>query len=100
VVKFERRLVACLGALLSMPSISVSCRSLKTPRCVAWYLDLMNCSITSVLKEGAKFSLGEGFFKFSYVCSDAGEVFSKVEGGVNVYPTHFVGFVKGEASDM
>ena len=47
--KFERRPVAYLRALLSMPSISVSCRSLKISRYVACYLDLRSCSITRVL---------------------------------------------------
>jgi hypothetical protein len=28
--------------------MSVSWRSVKTPRCVAWYLDLRSCSITRV----------------------------------------------------
>ena len=46
--KSERRHVACLRDLFSMPSISVSCRSLKTPRWVAWYLDLRSCTIIRV----------------------------------------------------
>mgnify|MGYP006195935561 CR=1 FL=1 len=41
--------VARRSALLRMRSISVSCLSVKTPRCVAWYLDLRSCSITRVL---------------------------------------------------
>jgi hypothetical protein len=47
--KFERRPVANRSARFSMPSISDSWRSLKIPRCVAWYLDLRSCSITRVL---------------------------------------------------
>ena len=49
--------VACLSALLRMRSISVSCGSVKTPRCVAWYLDLRSCSITRVLYGGLRFLL-------------------------------------------
>ncbi len=40
-----------------MRSISVSCRSVKTPRCVARYLDLRSCSITRVLYGGLRFRL-------------------------------------------
>ena len=47
-------------------------------------------------KGGAKISLGEGFCEFSNVFSEMGEVFSEVEDGVNMYPKHFVGFVRGE----
>ncbi len=39
-------LVTRRSALLRMRSISVSCGSVRTPRCVAWYLDLRSCSIT------------------------------------------------------
>ena len=49
--KLDRRPMACLIALLSIPSILVSCTSLNTPRCVACYLDFSSCSIASVLGE-------------------------------------------------
>ena len=39
----------CLIALLSIPSMAVSWRSLKTPRGVAWYFDYRSCSTTRVL---------------------------------------------------
>ena len=38
--KFGSRPMACLIALFKIPSMVVSCLSLNTPRCVAWYLDL------------------------------------------------------------
>ena len=62
--KFDKRPVACLMALLSMPSISVSCRSVKTPRCVALYLDLRSYSITGVLYEGFIFRFPRAFASF------------------------------------
>ena len=37
--KFGRIPIACRMALLSMPYMVVNCRSLKTPRWVAWYFD-------------------------------------------------------------
>ena len=42
--KFGRRPIACLIALFRIPSMVVSCRSLNTLRCVAWYLDFSSCS--------------------------------------------------------
>jgi hypothetical protein len=50
--KLGRKSRACLIALLRMPSMVVSCLSLNTPRCVAWYLDFSNCSIASDLRGG------------------------------------------------
>ena len=55
--KMDNSLVTCLMALLSIPSIMVSCRAMKTPRCVAWYLDLRSCSTTRVLYVGLRFFL-------------------------------------------
>jgi hypothetical protein len=37
--KFGRIPIACRMALLSMPYMVVNCRSLKTPRWMAWYFD-------------------------------------------------------------
>jgi hypothetical protein len=51
--------MACLIALFRIPSMVVSCLSLKTPRCVAWYLDFSSCSIANDLSGGLIFfSLG------------------------------------------
>jgi hypothetical protein len=44
--------MACLIALLSMPSMVASCLSLNAPRCVAWYLDFSSCYIDSFLRGG------------------------------------------------
>ena len=55
VKKFGNRPMACRMALFRMPSIVVSCRSLSTPRCVAWYLDFNSCSTTRVLYGGLSF---------------------------------------------
>ena len=41
--------IASRSDLLRSRSMSVSWRSVKTPRCVAWYLDLRSCSMTRVL---------------------------------------------------
>ncbi len=49
VVKLCIMPVARRSALLRMRSVSVSCKYVKTPRCVAWYLDLSSCYITRVL---------------------------------------------------
>ena len=50
--KFGRMPMACLIALLRIPSMVVSCLSLNTPRCVAWYLDFSSCSIANDLSGG------------------------------------------------
>jgi len=50
--KLGRRPRVCLIALLRMPSMVVSCLSLNTRRCVAWYLDFSNCSIAIDLRRG------------------------------------------------
>ena len=47
--KLGSRPMVCLMALLSMQSMVVSGRSLKTPRCTAWYFDFRGCSTISVL---------------------------------------------------
>jgi hypothetical protein len=52
--KLGRRFIACLVALLSMPSIVVCCLSLNTPRYVAWYLDFSSCSTASGLRDGLR----------------------------------------------
>jgi hypothetical protein len=62
--KFGRRPIACLIALLRMPSIFVSCLSLNIPRCVAWYLDLSSCSMASVLSGGLSLRLARAFASF------------------------------------
>ncbi len=49
--------MACRMVLLGIPSIVVSCRSLSTPRCVAWYFDLSSCLTTRVLYVGLSFRL-------------------------------------------
>ena len=51
--KFGRSPIACLIALLRIPSMVVSCLSLKTIRCVAWYFDFSSCSIADDLSGGA-----------------------------------------------
>ena len=50
--KFGRRPIACLIALFRIPSMVVSCRSLNTPRCVAWYFDFSSCSIAKDFRGG------------------------------------------------
>ena len=50
--KFGRRPIACLIALFRIPSMVVSCLSLNTPRCVAWYLDFNSCSMASDFRGG------------------------------------------------
>ena len=50
--KIGRRPRTCLVALLRIPSMVVSCLSLNTPRCVAWYLDFSSCSIASHMRGG------------------------------------------------
>ena len=47
--KFGRRPMALLIALFRIPSMVVSCLSLNTPRCVAWYLDFSSWSIANDL---------------------------------------------------
>jgi len=42
--------MACLIALLRMPSMVESWRSLNTPKWVAWYLDLSSYSTIVVLR--------------------------------------------------
>ena len=44
--------MACLIALFRIPSMVVSCRSLNTPRCVAWYLYFSSCSIANDFRGG------------------------------------------------
>ena len=49
--------MACLIALLSIPSMVMSCRSLKIPRWVACYLDFRSFSTTIILYVGLSFRL-------------------------------------------
>ena len=65
-------------ALLSMPSIVVSCRSLNTPRYVAGHLDFSSCSPAGVLRGGLGLSLASAFVSSFYIFGDADEMFSKV----------------------
>ena len=62
--KFGRRPIACLIALFSIPSLVVSCLSLNTPRCVAWYLDFSSCSMANVLNGGLSFLFASAFASF------------------------------------
>ena len=91
--KLYIRPVARRNALFRMRSISVSCWSVKTPRCVAWYLDLRSCSIAIVLRVGLRLRLARVLGRFFYVFSDVEEMFSEVEHWVYVYPKHFVGLI-------
>ena len=59
--KFGNRPMACRMALFRMPSIVVSCRSLRTPRCVVWYLDFNSSSTTTVLDGGMSFLFVRAF---------------------------------------
>ena len=62
--KFGRRPMACLIALFKISSMVVSCLSLNTPRCVAWYLDFSSCSIAKDLSGGLSFLLARDFASF------------------------------------
>jgi hypothetical protein len=50
--KLGNRPRACLIALFRIPFMVVSCLSLNTPRCVAWYLDFSSCFTASYLRGG------------------------------------------------
>ncbi len=56
--------IAYLNALFRIPSMVVSCLSLKTPRCVAWYLDLSYCSIAGDLSGGLSFRFARALASF------------------------------------
>ena len=62
--KFGSRPIACLIALLRIPSMVVSCLSLNTPRCVAWYLDFSSCSIANDLSGGLIFYFARALASF------------------------------------
>ena len=62
--KFGRRPIACLIALFRIPSMVLSCLSLNTPRCVAWYLDFRSCSIANVLSGGLSFRFASALASF------------------------------------
>ena len=70
--------MACLMALFRIPSMAVSCFSLNTPRCVAWYLDFSSCSIAIDLSEGMSFRFARALASFFYAFGDMEEVFSEV----------------------
>ena len=53
--KLGSRPIAWRMALFRMPFMVVSCRSLSTPRCVAWYLYLKSCFTARVLYGGLRF---------------------------------------------
>ena len=77
--KLDRRPRACLIALLRIPSMVISCLSLNTPRCVAWYFDFSICSIASVLREELSLRFARAFASFlTSLFGDVEEVFSKV----------------------
>jgi hypothetical protein len=54
----------CFIALLSVPSTIVNCRSLNTPRSVAWHLDLSSCSTPSVFRDELNLRLARAFASF------------------------------------
>ena len=62
--KFGRRPIACLIALFRIPSMVLSCLSLNTPRCVAWYFDFRSCSIAKDFKGGLSFRLARAMASF------------------------------------
>ena len=62
--KFGKRPMACLVALFMIPSLVVSCFSLSTPRCVAWYLDFSSCSIAIDLSGGLSFRFARALASF------------------------------------
>ena len=76
--KFGSRPIACLIALLSIPSMVVSCLSLNTPSCVARCLDFRSCSIAKVLSGGLSFRFASALASFFNVLGDVEEMFSKV----------------------
>ncbi len=63
-VKLGRRPRACLIALLRIPSMVVSCLSLNTPRCVAWYLDYSSYSIASDFRGGLSLRFARALASF------------------------------------
>ena len=70
--------MACRIALFKIPFMVVSCFSLNTPRCVAWYLDFSSCSMANDLRGGLSFRLARALASFFDVLSDVEEVFSEV----------------------
>ena len=56
--------MVCLIALLRIPSMVVSCVSLKTSKCVAWYLDFSSCSIANDLSGGLSFRFARALTSF------------------------------------
>jgi len=59
--KLGSRPMAWRMALFRMPSMVVSCRSLSTPRCAAWYPDFRSYSTTRVLYGGPSFLFVRAF---------------------------------------
>ncbi len=62
--KFGRRPRACLIASFGIPSMVISCLSLNTPRCVAWYLDFNNCSVAFYSRGGLSLRLARALASF------------------------------------
>ena len=62
--KLGRRPRACLIALLRISSMVVSCISLNTPRCVAWYLDFSSCSVAIDLRGGLSLRFARALASF------------------------------------
>ena len=62
--KLGRRHRACLIALLRMPSMAVRCLSSHIPRCVPWYLDFSNCSISMDLRGGLSLRFARALANF------------------------------------
>ena len=54
----------CLVTILSIPLMVASCRSLKTSRCVAWYLELRGYPTTCVLYVGLGFLFARALASF------------------------------------
>jgi len=65
--KLGKRPRACLIALLRIPSMVVSCLSLKTPRCVAWYIYFSSSSIATDLRGGLSLRFAWALASFFYV---------------------------------
>ena len=62
--KFGKRPMACLVALFRIQSMVVSCLSLNTPRCVAWYFDFRSCSIAKDFRGGLSFRFARAMASF------------------------------------
>ena len=65
--KFRRRPITCLTTLFKMSYTVVSYLSLNMPKCVAWYLDFISCSIAKDLSEGLSFRFARALASF-FLC--------------------------------